>query len=107
MPIPAIGAALGALGSLASSAAASTATAIGTQAGRTALMQGAKELGKKGAKKVGEAAAQKVADLDPMDAAMSSLNASAERNRKADEEMRRRTADKASGQQSTTAGFGQ
>ena len=51
--------------------------------------------------------AQKVADLDPMEAAMSSLNASAERNRKADEEMRRRTADKASGQQSTTAVFGQ
>ena len=64
-------------------------------------------LKEKGAKKVGEAAAQKVADFDPMDAAMSSLNASAERNRKADEEMRRRTADKASGQQSTTAGFGQ
>jgi len=92
MPVPAIGAALGALSNV---------------AGRTALMQGAKELGKKGAKKVGEAAAQKVADFDPMDAAMSSLNASAERNRQADEEMRRRTAEKASGQQSTTAGFGQ
>lgn len=107
MPIPAIGAALGALGSL----AASTATAVGTAAGRKALMHGAKELGKKGAKegakKVGVAAAQKVADFDPMDAAMSSLNASAERNRQADEEMRRRTADKASGQQSTTTGFGQ
>lgn len=99
MPVPAIGAALMGLARVAG-------TALGTQAGRKGLMEGAKKVGVKAKDYAKEKGLEKVAEANPMDAAMEHMKEKQRADAANTQQMLQRTQDKASGGQTTTAGFG-
>ena len=113
MPIPAVGAALMGLARVAAPAIGRAVGVVGTQAGRKGLMEGAKKIGVQAKDKAAgyakDKAMEKVTEMgqtNPMDAAMEHMKEKQKQDAAQTHEMMMRTKDKASGSQTTTAGFG-